>query len=171
MAKNPFDQFDKEDVASVPVSSLQPIVAAPKEPAKPEKPTETFSIATAEQKAAAGLDPNRVYQVSSVTGEFKDVGGQPTAKPVAEKDTNRLPQLYTGISAVRDLRNLSDKFLSLGKQAGGISETPILGSLLGQNRADLEGSIEILKGIIIQDQLARLAKINPAGVASLANSR
>jgi hypothetical protein len=170
MAKNPFDQFDKEDVASVPVSSLQPIVAAPKEPAKPEKPTETFSIATAEQKAAAGLDPNRVYQVSSVTGEFKDVGGQPTAKPVAEKDTNRLPQLYTGISAVRDLRNLSDKFLSLGKQAGGISETPILGSLLGQNRADLEGSIEILKGIIIQDQLARLAKINPAGVASLANT-
>ena len=170
MAKNPFDQFDKEDVASVPVSSLQPIVAAPKEPAKPEKPTETFSIATPEQKAEAGLDPNRVYQVSSVTGEFKDVGGQPTAKPVAEKDTNRLPQLYTGISAVRDLRNLSDKFLSLGKQAGGISETPILGSLLGQNRADLEGSIEILKGIIIQDQLARLAKINPAGVASLANT-
>jgi hypothetical protein len=111
-----------------------------------------------------------VYQVGSVTGEFKDVGGQPTAKPVAEKDTNRLPQLYTGISAVRDLRNLSDKFLSLGKQAGGISETPILGSLLGQNRADLEGSIEILKGIIIQDQLARLAKINPAGVASLANT-
>jgi hypothetical protein len=170
MAKNPFDQFDKEDVASVPISSIQPIVAAPKEAEKPEKPTETFSIATPEQKAAAGLDPNRVYQVSSVTGEFKDVGGQPTAKAVAEKDTNRLPQLYTGISAVRDLRKLSDKFLSLGKQAGGISETPVLGSLLGQNRADLEGSIEILKGIIIQDQLARLAKINPAGVASLANT-
>jgi hypothetical protein len=170
MAKNPFDQFDKEDVASVPISSIQPIVAAPKEAEKPEKPTETFSIATPEQKAAAGLDPNRVYQISSVTGEFKDVGGQPTAKAVAEKDTNRLPQLYTGISAVRDLRKLSDKFLSLGKQAGGISETPVLGSLLGQNRADLEGSIEILKGIIIQDQLARLAKINPAGVASLANT-
>ena len=143
---------------------------APEKPEKPEKPTETFSIATPEQKAAAGLDPNRVYQVGSVTGEFKDVGGQPTAKAVAEKDTNRLPQLYTGISAVRDLRKLSDKFLSLGKQAGGISETPVLGSLLGQNRADLEGSIEILKGIIIQDQLARLAKINPAGVASLANT-
>jgi hypothetical protein len=170
MAKNPFDQFDKEDVASVPVSSLQPIVAAPKEPAKPEKPTETFSIATPEQKAAAGLDPNRVYQVGSVTGEFKDVGGQAPAKAAAAPDTNRLPQLYTGISAVRDLRNLSDKFLSLGRQAGGISETPILGSLLGQNRSDLEGSIEILKGIIIQDQLARLAKINPAGVAGLANT-
>jgi hypothetical protein len=143
---------------------------APEKPEKPEKPTETFSIATSEQKAAAGLDPDRVYQVGSITGEFKDVGGQPTAKADVAPDTNRLPQLYTGISAVRDLRNLSDKFLSLGRQAGGISETPVIGALLGQNRADLEGSIEILKGIIIQDQLARLAKINPAGVASLANT-
>jgi len=156
----------------VPREEITPPDVSPvyKRPGKAVEPTETFNIATPEQKAAAGLDPNRVYQVSSVTGEFKDVGGQPTAKPVAEKDTNRLPQLYTGISAVRDLRNLSNKFLSLGKQAGGISETPVLGSLLGQNRADLEGSIEILKGIIIQDQLARLAKINPAGVASLANT-
>jgi len=145
-------------------------VYVPPAPEKPDKPTETFSIATPEQKAAAGLDPNRVYQVGSVTGEFKDVGGQAPAKAAATPDTNRLPQLYTGISAVRDLRNLSDKFLSLGRQAGGISETPILGSLLGQNRSDLEGSIEILKGIIIQDQLARLAKINPAGVAGLANT-
>jgi len=145
-------------------------VYVPPAPEKPDKPTETFSIATPKQKAAAELDPNRVYQVGSVTGEFKDVGGQAPAKAAATPDTNRLPQLYTGISAVRDLRNLSDKFLSLGRQAGGISETPILGSLLGQNRSDLEGSIEILKGIIIQDQLARLAKINPAGVAGLANT-
>lgn len=158
--------FERVDA---PVSNAGALVVGG-EPPKPEKPTETFSIATPEQKAAAGLDPNRVYQVSSVTGEFKDVGGQPTAKASTAPDTNRLPQLYTGISAVRDLRKLSDKFLTLGKQAEGISETPVLGSLLGQNRADLEGSIDILKGIIIQDQLARLAKINPAGVASLANT-
>jgi hypothetical protein len=156
----------------VPREEITPPDVTPvyKRPAKATEPTETFNIATPEQKAAAGLDPNRVYQVSSTTGEFKDVGGQPTAKADVAPDTNRLPQLYTGISAVRDLRNLSDKFLSLGKQAGGISETPVIGSLLGQNRSDLEGSIEILKGIIIQDQLARLAKINPAGVAGLANT-
>lgn len=156
----------------VPREEITPPDVSPvyKRPGKAVEPTETFNIATPEQKASAGLDPNRVYQVSSTTGEFKDVGGQPTAKADVAPDTNRLPQLYTGISAVRDLRNLSDKFLSLGKQAGGISETPVIGSLLGQNRADLEGSIEILKGIIIQDQLARLAKINPAGVAGLANT-
>lgn len=143
---------------------------APEKPEKPEKPTETFSIATKEQKIAAGLEPERVYQISSTTGEFKDVSGQPTAKPTMETDANRIPQLSTGLSAVKDLRGLAENFLSLGKQAGNISETPVIGSLLGQNRADLEGSIDILKGIIIQDQLARLAKINPAGIASLANN-
>ena len=42
MAKNPFDQFDKEDVASVPISSIQPIVAAPKEAEKPQAPPSGF---------------------------------------------------------------------------------------------------------------------------------
>lgn len=168
--QNPFDQFDTETNNPVPVSSIQPIVAAPRPVEKPEKPTETFTIATKEQKIAAGLEPERVYQINSVTGEFKDVSGQPTAKITPAADTNRLPQITTGLSAVKDLRGLADNFLSLGKQAGNISETPIIGSLFGQNRADLEGSIEILKGIIIQDQLARLAKINPAGVAGLANT-
>ena len=145
-------------------------VYVPPAPEKPEKPTQTFRDATTQEKIDAGVDPDMAYQINEATNQLVVVGGQTPAKPTPAPDTNRLPQLYTGISAVRDLRNLSDKFLSLGKQAGGISETPILGSLLGQNRADLEGSIEILKGIIIQDQLARLAKINPAGVAGLANT-
>jgi len=145
-------------------------VYVPPAPEKPEKPTQTFRDATTQEKIDAGVDPDMAYQINEATNQLVVVGGQTPAKPTPAPDTNRLPQLYTGISAVRDLRNLSDKFLSLGRQAGGISETPILGSLLGQNRADLEGSIEILKGIIIQDQLARLAKINPAGVAGLANT-
>jgi len=60
----------------------------PPAPDKPEKPTETFRLATAAEKTAAGLDPARSYQVNNVTGEFKDVGGQPTAKP-AVVDPNR----------------------------------------------------------------------------------
>lgn len=155
-----------------PVSNAGALVVAgePPKPEKPEKPPQTFRDATTQEKIDAGVDPDMAYQINEATNQLVVVGGQTPAKPTPAPDTNRLPQLYTGISAVRDLRNLSDKFLSLGKQAGGISETPILGSLLGQNRADLEGSIEILKGIIIQDQLARLAKINPAGVAGLANT-
>jgi hypothetical protein len=145
-------------------------VVIPKAPEKPEKPEETFRFATEAEKIAEGLDPNRAYQISATSGKFIDVAGQPTAKPVIEQDTNRIPQISTGLSAVKDLQSLSNRFLSVGRQAGNIAETPLLGSLLGQNRADLEGSLEILKGIIIQDQLARLAKINPAGISSLANT-
>ena len=93
----------------------------------------------------------------------------PQTKPTVV-DPNRIPQINTGLSAIADLRNLSKQFLSAGKQAGNIAESPLFGSLLGQNRANLEGSLEILRGIIIQDQLGRLAKLNPAGIASLANS-
>lgn len=145
-------------------------VVIPAPPSKPEKPTETFRPATREEKIAAGVDPDRAYQINTVTLKLEDVGGQAPAKAPMQQDTNRIPQISTGLNAVQDLRRLSERFLSVGKQAGNVSETPILGSLLGQNRADLEGSIEILKGIIIQDQLARLAKINPAGISSLANT-
>jgi hypothetical protein len=126
---------------------------APEKPEKPEKPTETFSIATPEQKAAAGLDPNRVYQVGSVTGEFKDVGGQPTAKAVAEKDTNRLPQLYTGISAVRDLRKLSDKFLSLGKQAAALAKRLFLVLYLDRIVLTLRDQLKSLKVLLFRISL------------------
>jgi hypothetical protein len=149
---------------------VTPVYKRPAKAEKPEKPAAKFRDATTQEKIDRNVDPNLAYQINDDTNQLVFVGGQTPSKPTPAVDTNRLPQLYTGISAVRDLRKLSDKFLTLGKQAGGISETPVLGSLLGQNRADLEGSIEILKGIIIQDQLARLAKINPAGVASLANT-
>jgi hypothetical protein len=157
---------------AAPSSQLRGVVIPkePEKPEKPEKPTATFRLATTQEKIKAGVDPNMAYQFNELTNQLVVVGGQTPSKPTPAADTNRLPQLYTGISAVRDLRKLSDKFLTLGKQAEGISETPVLGSLLGQNRADLEGSIDILKGIIIQDQLARLAKINPAGVSGLANT-
>ena len=169
MAKNPFDQFDKEDVASVPISSIQPIVAAPKEAEKPEKPTETFSIATPEQKAAAGLDPNRVYQVGSITGEFKDVGGQPTPKP-AVVDPNRVFKINSTLDQLANLRKVAQRSLSVGETAGRVRETPVIGALLGQNRADLEGALSQVEGSLIQDQLAVLAQLNPQGVSSLANS-
>lgn len=171
MAQNTdwLNEFERVDA---PINNAGPLVVpgAPPKPEKPEKPEETFRFATEAEKIAEGLDPNRAYQISATSGKFIDVAGQPTAKPVIEQDTNRIPQISTGLSAVKDLQSLSNRFLSVGRQAGNIAETPLLGSLLGQNRADLEGSLEILKGIIIQDQLARLAKINPAGISSLANT-
>lgn len=167
--QNPFDQFDTEAGSSVPVSSIQPIVAAPKAVEKPEKPTETFSIATPQQKAAAGLDPNRVYQVNAVTGEFKDVGGQPTPKLSAE-NPNRAFQINSALDALKNVRKLAEQTLSVGETAGRVRQTPVIGAVLGQNRADLEGALSLVSSNLIQDQMAYLAQLNPQGMSSLANT-
>jgi hypothetical protein len=145
-------------------------IFVPPAPKKPEKPTETFSIATPEQKAAAGLDPNRVYQVNSVTGEFKDVGGQPTAKLAAE-DPNRAFKINSALDALKNVRKLAEQSLSVGETAGRVRETPVIGAVLGQNRADLEGALSLVNSNLIQDQLAYLAQLNPQGIASLANTQ
>ena len=142
---------------------------APEKPEKPEKPTETFSIATPEQKAAAGLDPNRVYQVNSVTGEFKDVGGQPTPKLAAE-NPNRVFQINSALDALKNVRKLAEQSLSVGETAGRVRQTPVIGAVLGQNRADLEGALSLVSSNLIQDQMAYLAQLNPQGMASLANT-
>jgi hypothetical protein len=151
-----------------PVSNAGALVVGG-EPPKPEKPTETFSIATPEQKAAAGLDPNRVYQVNSVTGEFKDVGGQPTPKLAAE-NPNRAFQINSALDALKNVRKLAEQSLSVGETAGRVRQTPVIGAVLGQNRADLEGALSLVNSNLIQDQLAYLAKLNPQGMATLANT-
>lgn len=144
-------------------------IYVPPPPPKPEKPTETFRPATAEEKRAQGLDPNRAYQVNTVTGEIKDVGGQPTAKPTVS-DPLRPMKINSTLDALANIRKLAEKTLSVGEQAGRVRETPIIGAIFGQNRADLEGALSQVEGSLIQDQIAILAQMNPAGVASLANA-
>lgn len=144
-------------------------VILPGKPEKPDKPTETFRLATDAEKKAAGLDPARAYQVNNITGEFKDVGGQPTAKP-AVVDPNRAFKINSTLDQLANLRSLAEKSLSVGETAGRVRETPLIGALLGQNRADLEGALSQVEGSLIQDQLAVLAQLNPQGVSSLANS-
>lgn len=144
-------------------------IYVPPPPPKPEKPTETFRPATAEEKRAQGLDPNRAYQVNTVTSEIKDVGGQPTAKPTVS-DPLRPMKINSTLDALANIRKLAEKTLSVGEQAGRVRETPIIGAIFGQNRADLEGALSQVEGSLIQDQIAILAQMNPAGVASLANA-
>ena len=160
---------DKTVGSSASVSTGVVIPAAPEKPGKPEKPTETFRIATAAEKTAAGLDPARSYQVNNVTGEFKDVGGQPTAKP-AVVDPNRAFKINSTLDQLENLRKIAQRTLSVGETAGRVRQTPVIGALLGQNRADLEGALSQVEGSLIQDQLAVLAQLNPQGVSSLANS-
>lgn len=140
---------------------LQGGVILPGKPEKPEKPTETFRIATEAEKRAAGLDPARSYQISNTTGEFKDVGGQPTAKP-AVVDPNRAFKINSTLDQLANLRKLAEKSLSVGEQAGRVRETPLIGALLGQNRADLEGALSQVEGSLIQDQTGSFGAVESA---------
>lgn len=165
---NPFDQFDTK-TATRPAAELKPLIGIPEKPVTPEKPTETFRPATREEKIAQGLDPNRAYQVNNVTGKIDDIGGQPAAKP-AINDPARPMKINSALDALANIRELAKKSLSVGEQAGRVRDTPLIGAVFGQNRANLEGALQQIEGSLIQDQLAVLSQMNPQGVASLANS-
>lgn len=164
MAQQNTDWLKQFEPIDAPIQDAGPLVV-PGEPPKPEKAPQTFRSLSPQEVSERRFDPSKAYQINEVTQEVKVVGGvAPTADP------NRIPEINTGLQVVRDLRKMSEGFLSTGRFAGSISDTPFIGGLLGQNRADIEASLENLKGIIIKDQLARLAKINPAGISSLANT-
>lgn len=140
---------------------------APKEaplPA-PTRETETWVRMTPEEVKSEGLNPNQTYQ-RNLAGKIEPVGGA----IAPQVDPNRPLQIKSAMDALSNIRSLAEKTLSVGKQAGRVADFPVVGGFLGQNRADLEASLALVEGNLIQDQLARLAKINPGGVASLANS-
>jgi len=144
------------------------IPAAPDKPnlPSPTRETERWTTMTPEEvRADPRLNPSLVYQ-RNAAGKIEPIGG--AAAP--QVDPNRPMQIKSALSALSNIRELAKKTLSVGKQAGRVGEYPIIGGFLGQNRADLESSLALVEGNLIQDQLARLSKINPGGIASLANS-
>lgn len=172
--ENIYEQMDPRGSAegtAVPVSALKPIIGIPEKPEKPEKPTETFRIATDEEKRNLGLNPNRSYQISNITGEVKDVPGQAAVKATTPPDPNRINNLVTALKGIQDLRRLSKNALSVGETAGRVRQVPLIGALVGQNRADLEAAIDLIQSGIISDKIAELAAVNQGGVSGLANTR
>lgn len=105
-------------------------------PQAPEKPTETLSIATPEQKAAAGLDPNRVYQVSSTTGGFKEVGGQPTEGD--KKVLQLLTRIAGGASDIQNALTINPEAQQSGfleaTSRGTLGEGMITRGIAGEDR-------------------------------------
>lgn len=75
-----------QDETVQPKQSVSVGVEIPKEPEKPEKPTETFRDATTQEKINARVDPNMAYQINEVTKELKAVGGQAAAAPAGTLD-------------------------------------------------------------------------------------
>jgi len=168
MAKQPWEN----DPIVVPAGNAgaRPAVefdkpVTPPSPPAPTRDTERFVRMTNEEVIAEGLNPMQPYQRNQA-GKIEPIGGT----PLPALNENRPSEIKTSLDVLKSLRTMAKQPLSVGVMAGDIRETPVLGTLLGQNRADLIASLTKVEGSIIKDQLAVLAKMNPGGMASLANS-
>jgi hypothetical protein len=167
MAKQPWEN----DPIVVPAGNAgaRPAVefdkpATPPSPPAPTRDTERFVRMTDEEVIAAKLNPMQPYQINQA-GKIEPIGGT----PLPAQNVNRPSQIRTTLDALQNIRKLANQTLSVGEMAGRVRAAPVVGALFGQNRADLEGALNMVQGNLIQDQLAQLAKINPGGMASLAN--
>lgn len=102
--------------------------------------------------------------------EVSKANAKASAKVVGA-DPDRPAQILTALENIRQLRDLAKQSLAVGRTSEWASGLPLVGPLLGQNRADVEGSLKMVQGDLIQQQIARLSQINGGnGVASIANS-
>lgn len=155
--------FDDEPSAPAPSG---PVYGAPPKEDKPDAPKTTYRTLSPEEAAAQGLPPGRPYQVSS---EGKVDALPESKKPLPNPD--RLPQVRSALDNIKRLRQLSQESLAVGGMSGRVGDVPLIGGWLGQNRKDVEGSLEMVEGDLIQQQIAALsAASGGGGVASLANS-
>jgi hypothetical protein len=88
----------------------------------------------------------------------------------SQADKLRVAKIEGLLKVIRDAREKADDFLAVGKFSGNAAQYPIVGSLLGQNRATLEGLTDSIMGDLIQQQVAKMAEVNQGGVSSLAST-
>jgi hypothetical protein len=148
-----------------------PVYGPAPTPTPAPAPKTTYRTLTRDEVATRGLNPARAYQESS-EGKVDDLGELPeSALPAADRDPERGTQIRTILGNIETLRGLSDDTLAVGTWSGRVGEWPVVGPALGQNRANVEGALQMVQGDLVQQQIARLnAAAGGKGVASLANS-
>lgn len=125
--------------------------------------------ATPAELAAAGLDPNVSYQIDAL-GNFYLLPGQPPAKAKVV-DLNRPSDVQRALEALTRAEDMArNRYFTVGRQAQMLTELPLVGPLINQNRVDFEAENEVIRSALIQDRIAALAKINQGGVTGLANT-
>lgn len=123
----------------------------------------------ADLKAAKIADTGLSYQIDAL-GNFYLLPGQPPPKAKVV-DLNRPADVQRALEAVGRAEGMArDKYLTVGRQAQMLTELPLIGPLIDQNRVDFEAENEVIRSALIQDRLAALAKINQGGVGGLANT-
>ena len=126
--------------------------------------------ATPEQLKAAGIaDTGLSYQIDAL-GNFYLLPGQPPPKAKVV-DLNRPADVQRALEALTRAEDMArNRYFTVGRQAQMLTELPLVGPLINQNRVDFEAENEVARAALIQDRLAALARINQGGVAGLANT-
>tara|TARA_R110000822_G_scaffold3973_16_gene17127 strand:- start:1836 stop:2564 length:729 start_codon:yes stop_codon:yes gene_type:complete len=126
--------------------------------------------ATPEQLKAAGIaDTGLSYQIDAL-GNFYLLPGQPPPKAKVV-DLNRPADVQRALEALTRAEDMArNRYFTVGRQAQMLTELPVVGPLINQNRVDFEAENEVIRSALIQDRIAALAKINQGGVTGLANS-
>lgn len=89
----------------------------------------------------------------------------------ATSNPQRGEQIKSLLDVIQRARTQSKDWMAVGEQSKRVRDYPLIGGILGQNRADVEGLVKSIEGDLIQQQIALLSQQNGGnGVASLANS-
>lgn len=131
--------------------------------------TSSWRTLSPQEADAAGLPVGQVYQQNAL-GQVKAIGKQPPGSS-GRPDPERLAQIDAALDNIKRLREMAGGVVGVGRVSGQVANIPIIGGLIGQNRADIEGALEMVEGDLIQQQIARLSAMNGGnGVATMANS-
>ncbi len=126
------------------------------------------------QQQAANRGPIPEGQEIGPDGRLRLIPSEPGAGLKTSNvapDRDRIPQVRTMLDNIKRVRGMSDDFLAVGKQSGRVADWLLIGGVLGQNRANVEGALQMIQGDLIQQQIAKLSASNGGkGVASIANS-
>lgn len=109
----------------------------------------------------------------SADGALEVIPGGPADKSADGPPINpdRIPQLESMLANIRRVREMAHDTLAVGALSGRVGDWPLIGPWLGQNRANIEGALQMIQGDLIQQQIAILSEMNNGGgVATMANS-
>lgn len=147
------------------------VFSLPNPKAQFEAPQAAATLAKTQQDMAfAKAEADRKAREWNAT-HFPDGTPKPEAAKPASADPDRIPQIRSALENIKRIRELSQKSLAVGGYSGSAGKVPFIGPWLGQNRANIEGALQMVQGDLIQQQIARLSQMNGGkGVASIANS-
>ncbi len=135
----------------------------------------------ANEAAASQYDPAMAAAELAVKQQQATIAAQTNAREQAkfEREQQKGPmanpqrgeQIKSLLDVIQRARTQSKDWMAVGEQSKRVRDYPLIGGILGQNRADVEGLVKSIEGDLIQQQIALLSQQNGGnGVASLANS-